>query len=64
VRFTHVEIYTDNDPAQGQNRWVREWRLPSEPWVFAVGRDGRVKGRFEASVSVAELAAAVRTLLS
>jgi hypothetical protein len=64
VRFIHVEIYTDNDPAQGQNRWVREWRLPSEPWVFAVGRDGRVKGRFEASVSVAELAAAVRTLLS
>jgi len=60
VRFIHVEIYTDNDPAQGQNRWVREWRLPSEPWVFVVGRDGRIKARFEASVSEAELAAAVR----
>jgi hypothetical protein len=60
VRFIHVEIYTDNNPAQGQNRWVREWRLPSEPWVFLVGRDGRIKARFEASVSEAELAAAVR----
>jgi hypothetical protein len=65
VRFIHVEIYTDNDPAQGRNRWVRQWRLPSEPWVFLVGRDGRIKARFEASVSYGELAAAVRsTLLS
>jgi hypothetical protein len=63
VRFIHVEIYADNDPAQGQNRWVREWRLPTEPWVFLVGRDGRIKARFEASVSLAELAAAVRTSL-
>jgi hypothetical protein len=65
VRFIHVEIYEDNDPSKGQNRWVREWRLPSEPWVFLVGRDGRIKARFEGSVSVAELEAAVRaTLLS
>jgi hypothetical protein len=63
VRFIHVEIYADNNPAQGQNRWVREWRLPSEPWVFLVGRDGRVKARFEASVSYGELAAAVRSKL-
>ena len=60
VRFIHVEIYQDNNPAQGRNRWVKEWHLPSEPWVFVVGRDGRIKARFEASVSVAELAAAVR----
>ena len=31
VRFIHVEIYKDNDPAKGENRWVREWHLPSEP---------------------------------
>ncbi len=60
IRFIHVEIYTDNNPALGENGWVLEWRLPSEPWVFVVGRDGRIKARFEASVSEAELAAAVR----
>jgi hypothetical protein len=65
LRFIHVEIYKDNDPSQGRNRWVSEWRLPSEPWVFLVGADGRVKARFEASVSYGELASAVRsTLLS
>jgi hypothetical protein len=59
IRFIHVEIYKNNNPANGENRWVREWGLPSEPWIFLVGRDGRVKARFEGSVSVAELAAAV-----
>jgi hypothetical protein len=63
IRFIHVEIYTDNNPAQGQNRWVREWRLPSEPWVFLVGGDGRIKARFEASVSYGELVSAIRTTL-
>jgi hypothetical protein len=63
VRFIHVEIYTDNNPAQGTNRWVREWRLPTEPFVFLVGRDGRIKARFVGSVSVAELTAAVRATL-
>jgi hypothetical protein len=60
VRFIHVEVYEDNDPAKGVNRWFREWRLPSEPWVFAVGRDGRIKAKFEGSVSLGELRAAVR----
>jgi hypothetical protein len=63
VRFIHVEVYTDNNPAQGFNRWFREWRLPSEPWVFVVGRDGRIRARFEGSVSQAELSAAVRRLV-
>ena len=43
IRFIHVEIYQDNNPAQGFNRWVKEWRLPTEPLVFLVGRDGRIK---------------------
>lgn len=59
VRFIHVEIYEGNQPPE-LNRWVREWNLPTEPWVFVVGRDGRIKARFEGSVSVAELTAAVR----
>ena len=60
VRFIHVEIYRRNDVSLGPNRWVKEWHLPSEPFVFLVGRDGRIAGRFEGSVSVAELEAAVR----
>ena len=63
VRFIHVEIYRANNPQNGLNRWVREWRLPSEPWTFVVGRDGRIKAKFEGSVSSGELTAAVRILL-
>ena len=42
---------------------MRQWGLSSEPWTFLVGRDGRVKAKFEGSVSENELAAAVRGLL-
>jgi hypothetical protein len=59
IRFIHVEIYEGNDPDRGVNRWVKEWNLPSEPWVFVVGRDGRIKAKFEGSVSVAELTRAL-----
>ncbi len=59
VRFIHVEIYEDNDPTKGENRWVKDWKLPSEPWVFLVGPDGTIRDRYEGTVSVRELDAAV-----
>ena len=60
VRFIHVEIYEDNDPQKGLNRWVEEWNLPSEPFTFLVDRHGVIRAKFEGSVSAAELEAAVR----
>jgi hypothetical protein len=63
VRFIHVEVFKDNDPAKGYNRWMRQWGLTTEPWVFLVGRDGRIKAEFEGSVSANELAAAVKAKL-
>jgi hypothetical protein len=63
VRFIHVEIYEDNNPGKGRNRWVREWHLPGEPWTFLVGRDGRIKAKFQGSVSMTELGQAIRRLL-
>jgi hypothetical protein len=63
VRFIHVEIYAGNDPAKGENRWVREWRLPTEPWTFLVGRDGRIKDRIEGAFSIQELERDVRARL-
>lgn len=64
IRFIHVEVYKDNNPGLGYDKWVRQWHLPSEPWTFLVGSDGRIKARFEGSVSVQELATAVRRELS
>lgn len=63
IRFIHVEIYKDNNPSKGENQWVRQWHLPTEPWIFLVGRDGRVKAKFEGALSRGELAGAVRKYL-
>jgi hypothetical protein len=63
VRFIHVEIYEDNTPGKGPNRWVTEWNLPSEPWVFVVDGDGVVRARFEGAVAADELERAVRGVL-
>jgi hypothetical protein len=60
IRFIHIEIYTDNDPNKGFNRWVREWDLPTEPWVFLVDAAGVIRGKFEGAVSIDELTRAVR----
>jgi hypothetical protein len=64
VRFIHVEVFEDNDPAKGFNRWMQEWKLPTEPWTFLVDADGRIAARFEGTVSVNELEAAVREKLT
>jgi hypothetical protein len=63
VRFIHVEVFSDNDPAKGFNRWMQEWDLPTEPWTFLVGADGKIAARFEGTVSVNELEQAVREQL-
>ena len=63
VRFIHVEVFKQNRPALGYNRWMRQWGLQSEPWTFLVGQDGRIEAKFEGSVSAAELDAAIRRLL-
>ena len=59
VRFVHVEVYADNDPAKGVNRWVREWRLPTEPFTYVVDRTGVIRTKLEGAFSVAELERAV-----
>ena len=46
-------------PREEQNRWVGSGSLPSEPFMFLVGADGRSAARFEGTLSVRELAAAV-----
>jgi hypothetical protein len=64
VPFIHVEIYKGNDPANGTNQWVNEWKLPTEPFTFVVDGKGIIRARFEGAFSRAELAAAVRKVAS
>jgi hypothetical protein len=60
AEFIHVEIYRDNDPQAGQRSQVRAYGLPSEPWLFAIDRAGRVAARIEGAFSAGEAEAALR----
>ncbi len=59
VTFVHQEIYRDNDVNKGQRPSVAAWDLPTEPWLFAVGRDGRVAARIEGAFGEQELNRAI-----
>ena len=62
VEFIHMEIYEDNDPGKGFRPQVEAFGLPTEPWVFLIGSDGRIKERLEGAFGVEELSAAVERL--
>jgi hypothetical protein len=52
VRWIHVEIFTDAGTTIGDP--VTTWGLQSEPWVFAIGSDGRINGRLDGPLTVLE----------
>lgn len=57
VTFIHVEPYDNlDDPSNLKPvKAVREWGLPSEPWVFVVDAKGRVVSKYEGTVTEQEL---------
>ena len=64
VEFIHSEIYNDNDPNKGVNRQVQAFRLPTEPWLFAIDEDGIVRKRIEGAFGLGELREAVQSIRS
>jgi hypothetical protein len=57
--FIHMEIYNDNEVAKGFRPQVAAFRLPTEPWVFVIDKQGKIVARIEGAYSVEELRAAV-----
>ena len=73
--FVHNEIYLGNSIRPGCLDGVRPeqecvmpqvlaYHLPSEPWLFAIDRHGRIAARIEGAFSRAEAEAAVRAALA
>lgn len=62
VAFIHMEIYTDNDPNKPVLPQVRAFHLDYEPWLFAIGRDGRIKDQIQGAFGVEELTRVVKGL--
>jgi hypothetical protein len=58
--FIHMEIYNDNDPSKGVTPQVNAFRLPSEPWLFAIDRRGVIRAEVEGAFGVEELTKVVK----
>jgi hypothetical protein len=57
--WIHMEIYRDNELEKGFRPQVTAWRLPTEPWLFAIDRRGRIAAEIEGAFSARELRAAL-----
>jgi hypothetical protein len=57
--FIHMEIYNGNNVAKGFRPQVGAYRLPTEPWLFVIDRQGRISTRIEGAFSADELRTAV-----
>lgn len=62
VAFIHQEIYIENDPNKGVRPQLKAFGLQTEPWIFLIGKHGRIKQRIEGAYGVAELRTAVEAL--
>jgi hypothetical protein len=63
VEFIHQEVYTDNDPNKGLRKPLQEFNLPTEPWLFVVGKDGKITARLEGSFGMHAFEQALKTTL-
>ena len=48
--WIHVEVYRDE--GQTLAKPVEQWALPSEPWLFAIGSDGKIAARADGPLLV------------
>jgi hypothetical protein len=62
VAFIHMEIYQDNDPNKPVRPQVSAFHLPSEPWLFGIGRNGRIEDEIDGAFGVEELTRVVKGL--
>jgi hypothetical protein len=62
--FIHMEIYNDNDPGKGVRPQLKTYHLPSEPWLFAIDRQGRVSSVIEGAFGIDLLTRAVKNAVA
>jgi hypothetical protein len=63
MTFIHQEVYVGNDPSRGVRPPLARYKLPSEPWLFTVGKDGKIASRLEGSIGISAFESAVKAAL-
>jgi hypothetical protein len=64
VEFIHQEVYVDNDVNKGLRKPLRQFGLPTEPWLFTIGTDGRIAARLEGSFGLHAFERAVQAAIA
>jgi len=64
LEFIHQEVYVDNDPNKGLRAPLQAFHLQTEPWLFVVGKDGRIAARLEGSFGLNAFNRAIRAGLA
>ena len=52
----------EGDPVPSPSRVLTEWNLQNDPWIFVVGKNGRIAARFERLATDQELRSALATV--
>jgi hypothetical protein len=63
LEFIHQEVYKDNEVAKGLRAPLLQLHLETEPWLFAIKRDGTIAARVEGSFGVDAFRKAVQAAL-
>ena len=63
MAFIHMEVFNNNEVAQGYRPQMKAWGLQTEPWVFTIDRRGRIAAALEGPTSVSEMRQAVEKAL-
>lgn len=62
IQFIHMEVFNDNDASKGIRPQLAAFGLPTEPWVFSIGSDGRIVERTEGALGTREMTGIVERL--
>ena len=63
MEFIHQEVFVDNNQQKGLRPPLREFGLPTEPWLFTIDAQGRVAERLEGSFGLRGFEDAVKAAL-
>ena len=61
MKFIHQEVWVDNDTTKGLREPLRQFNLPTEPWLFVVDKTGKITARLEGSIGISQFEAAVKS---
>ena len=63
MAFIHQEVYVHNQPSKGLRRQLTAFHLRTEPWLFAINRQGVIVARLEGAFGTTELTQALDAAL-